>query len=183
MCTIVSCKYKNSNDNVVLPKIDLTIEKKLISDSIRKDKNLVQKQDSIYRGVEFYCLTDFNGYLFKEIEPYEEFLVDDSNNMYNLIVYEKENTEYTVLALLEENIGMGELSEEWKKTKKTIVDYVKYSKGYRKCWYHSFNNEDDIECCLFVIQDTVNKKFRSWRIDYDKKELVPLVKSIDFECY
>ncbi len=81
-------------------------------------------------------------YKYIDIDPYEDFMTHD-NEMYNIIVYEKDNYEYAILVSLEENIGMGELSPEWRKTKKTIVDYIVYSRKHKRCWHHSFKNDAD----------------------------------------
>lgn len=122
------------------------------------DNNLIISDiktiDSLFVGAEFYHLDAFKHYKFIEMEPYEELLTDNDNNMYHIMIYEKFETKYTLLVVLEENIGEGELSSIWKKTKKRVVDIIDYPKTNEICWHYSFKNENLIECCLFVIFDT-----------------------------
>ncbi len=177
---VFSCKETHNNNAFAISNliINQTIEEE--KDTLKIVNNVIL--DSIYVGASFYKINSLKNFQFIGIDPYEDFLIDNDNNMYNVIIYQKNNIEYAILVLLEENIGMGELSPEWKKTKKTILDYIKYPKGYKKCWYHSFKNDDEIECCLYVIQHSLNDNFKSWRIDYEKRKFILINKHIVFEC-
>ena len=179
----LSCKNKPTYEKVNNPLNDeyknLPLEEKKDTSKLEDDIVL----DSIYIGASFYKINSFKNFKFIDIDKNEDFLIDN-DIMYNIIVYQKNNLEYAVLSVLEENIGMGELSSEWKETKKTIVDYIKYPIDYNKiCWHHSFINENDIECCLYVVYNSIDKKFKAWRIDYKNQKIKYLDKFIDFECY
>lgn len=118
--------------------------------------------DTLKVGSKFYRLSDFKDYRYIEIDTYENFLVDNNDNMYHIIIYEKDDFRYAVIGVLENNIGEGELSPLWKKTIKTVTDVIKYPKSYEACWNYSFT-DSDIKCCLFMVFDTE-------KVDYDLKK-------------
>ncbi|WP_346881329.1 hypothetical protein [uncultured Algibacter sp.] len=164
----------------------------------------IKYHDSLKVGVEFYNLTDFEGYKYIEIDTYENFLVDNNNNMYNIIIYEKNDYNYAIIAVLEKNIGVGELSPIWKKTKKYVSSVIIYPKDYKPCWNYSFTNED-INCCLFVVFNTkkinLNKEqgltdknrasmisqkaFKVWEIDEKTNQFIEknIEEHLNIECY
>lgn len=184
VCLSIGCSNKRWNKS--FEKNSFLVKAQNINSVIQKNDSSKLTDsiflDSIYRGASFYAIKALREYQFIDIDPYENFMIHD-NEMYNIIVYEKDNNEYAILVLLEENIGMGELSPEWKKTKKIIVDYIIYSRKYKRCWYHSFKNDADIECGLYVIMDSLHSEFKSWKIDYNKQKFIPSNRNINIECY
>jgi len=76
--------------------------------------------------------------------------------MYHIVIYKKEEFKYALLVVLEKNINEGELSPIWKKTKKKIVDIIKYPTNYANCWYYSLSDNINITDQLFVIANIKN---------------------------
>lgn len=181
---IISCKEKISfkkDYNSIKVKDSIVYKQTKKKESLKIKNSIVL--DSIYKGAIFYEINSFKDFQYIDIDPYEDFLIDNGN-MYNIIVYQNNNIDYAILSVLEENIGMGEHSFEWKNTKKTIIDFLKYPKKYKRCWYFSFINETDIvEEHLYLIQDSISGKFKSWRIDFENQKFIPFKKNIDFECF
>lgn len=185
---IFSCKgnQKESKENIKSNENDIEyLKSKPLS---KKLDNNLKSIDSIYIGVEFYKLNDFKNYQFVEMEPYEEFLTDDKNNMYHIMVYKKNQVKYALLVILEKNINEGELSPLWKKTKKRVLDMIKYPEANETCWYYSYSrNEDVLNSNFYVIVDLKKlnlnaeldekneeikrrKLLTVWSINYETKE-------------
>ncbi len=191
-------------DNTVLKKhskLEGTISQK---EEFRITELNSQINDTIKKGISFYRLTDFKGYKYIEMDPYEDFLINENNDMYHVIIFEKKEFRYTIIAVLDKNIGEGELSDLWKKTKKEVTDIIKYEKRFSPCWNYSFR-DDNVTCCLFPVFDedkinydpnlgvtdenrkeiTSKGAYQVWQIDEKVNRFVKLKNSenTNIECY